>query len=130
MIRKDRYCYLLIVCSSYFILCNSPKKGMTSNDETIIGSYVNKIKVPHFKENLELFSDSSFRLFTQYEWDKYEYTGTWQQNVDTLLLKCGKLNTADYKYFKPLWLIGKKQKELKSLNNLTYSLEKITKATF
>ncbi|RZK14432.1 MAG: hypothetical protein EOO43_16350 [Flavobacterium sp.] len=89
---------------------------------------MNKVKANHFKENLELLKEHRFRLTTQYEWSKYEYSGVWQLNADTLLLKPdSSVSLANEKYFKPMWLVKENLEELLLLNSQSYSLKKVTK---
>jgi hypothetical protein len=125
MINNFKPYSLFLMASVFFIQCGTSKKTIISKGYDIAGLYVNKVKANHFKENLELLKDYRFRLTTQYEWSKYEYSGVWQLKADTLLLKPdSSVSLANEKYFKPMWLVKENPKELVLLNNQSYSLER------
>ncbi len=117
--------FLILMVTIVFIQCSLPKRTNRETNNAIVGLYVNKIKTNHFKDRLELFKYFTFFLSTTYEWNKYEYSGTYAIKKDTLIL-IPRVNsdTSNKEKFAKNWLIKFKEKELVSLENQDYSLVK------
>lgn len=125
--KSNMYFIFSITAVLFFIRCRIPSKIIRENEKIsdIAGQYVNKIKVSHFSEILELLKDSSFFLLTKYEWSKYEYKGVWKLQGDTLILECdNNIDLSDKKYLKYRLLLRENFTELFSLASKNYSLIK------
>ena len=125
--KPNMYFVFSMTAVLFFIQCRIPSKTMRENEKIsdIVGQYVNKIKVSHFSEILELLKDSSFSLLTRYEWSKYEYRGLWKLKGDTLILECdNNIDLSNKKYLKYELLLREQVTELFSLANKNYSLIK------
>jgi hypothetical protein len=117
-------CYLALSLLS--TQCSLFKKSVAANAGDVVGTYINKVKVAHYKETLELQKDFTFVITTKYEWNQYEHRGTWQLRKDTLVLNSDtNRDTTGKKVFAEKLMVKANAAELISVDNPNYSLEKI-----